>query len=354
MDKIISFPLVGNYRVPVKYLLNNVGNCKVLDPPSITNKTIELGNKHSPNFVCNPFKYTLGTLLESLEDGANVLIQLGGGCRYGYYSELQEQILKDLGYDFKFYTLVTNGNTEVKRIYKIFKEINPNLKLSKMIYHAFITIKMIKYMDLLDDYIRSNIGFETEKGSFKKVIDKMLKEFSNVKGYFKLRKVYKKYKKELKKIKINKSKNCLKVGVIGELYTVMEPFANYDIEYTMASKNIQIKRFTNATYLLFQKSKRVKKYLKKLSNIKYRMGADAVDNIYNAKNLCKQKYDGIIHIKSSFCTPEIGNMSIINDVCKKENVPVMFLSFDTVSSNVGIETRLEAFYDMLEMRKKDE
>ena len=49
MDKIISFPLVGNYYVPVKYLLNNVGNCKVLDPPNITNKTIELGNKHSPN-----------------------------------------------------------------------------------------------------------------------------------------------------------------------------------------------------------------------------------------------------------------------------------------------------------------
>ena len=33
------------------------------------------------------------------------------------------------------------------------------------------------------------------------------------------------------------------------------------------------------------------------------------------------------------------------------DVPVIFFSFDALSSETGIKTRLEAFYDMLEMRK---
>ena len=35
-----------------------------------------------------------------LNNGANILLQAAGGCRYGYYAELQEQILKDLNYNF--------------------------------------------------------------------------------------------------------------------------------------------------------------------------------------------------------------------------------------------------------------
>ena len=133
----------------------------------------------------------------------------------------------------------------------------------------------------------------------------------------------------------------------------MEPFANYDLELTLARYGIEVKRYTNAHYLLFEKKREVKKYLKYAKEyVKYRMGADAVDNIGRTKYLCTHEYDGIIHIKSSFCTPEIGAMPIINKICNKYDVPVLFFSFDANTSKVGIETRLEAFYDMIEMRRK--
>ena len=47
-------------------------------------------------------------------------------------------------------------------------------------------------------------------------------------------------------------------------------------------------------------------------------------------------------------------MSIINKICNEHDVPVIFFSFDSSTSEVGIKTRLEAFYDMIEMRKKNE
>ena len=353
MNKV-SFPIMGNYKYPAMYLFNHILECEIIEPPNITRKTIELGSSNSPEFVCSPFKYTLGTYIEVLNMGANIIFQFGGGCRYGYYHELQEQILKDMGYKFTYINLVTEGKTNYKYIIKQLQKINPNLKIDKILYYTFITIKMIKYMDKVDEFIRSNIGFD-KNNELEKLNQEMLKKFLKVKGYLHLRRIYKKYYRKMKKVKISKPKNRLKIGIIGELYTIMEPFSNYYLERELASYNIEIKRFTNASFLLFKKAKKGKKYLKYVKKyIKYKMGADAHDNIARTKYLCKNNYDGIIHIKASFCTPEIGAMQIINKICKEYDVPVIFFSFDANTSEVGIKTRIEALIDMIEMRKKNE
>lgn len=346
----ISFPHVGDYHVPVKYLFSHITNLEIIDAPKITTKTIEIGSKYSPDFVCTPFKYTLGTMIESIEKGANVLIQAGGGCRYGYYSELQKQILEDLNYNITLINLVTAGYTDPIRIYKELKKVT-KINIIKSLYYLLITKKMVEYIDNIDNYIRKNIGFEVEKNSFNNLKKKMLKSFSNAKGYFNLRKMYKKHLKEFQSLKTNKPSNPIKIAIIGELYTIMEPFVNYYLETELASKGIEVARFTNVDYLLFRKKKEIKKMLKKSKDIKYKMGADAADNICRTRMLCEDGYDGIIHIKSSFCTPEIGAMPIINKICASYKVPVIFFSFDANTSEVGIKTRLEAFYDMLEMRR---
>ena len=351
----IAFPIMGDYEVAITYFFKHVSKNVIITPPKITSRTIELGNKYSPDFVCTPFKYTLGTLIECLEIGANVLVQLGGGCRYGYYSELQEKILKDLGYKFTFVNFVIEGRVDFNRIKKEYLKIDKKPNILKLIKYGIITRYMLKYMDKLDEYIRCNVGFEVNKDSFINKKRQILNSFRKAKSLIDLKIKYLKGMKELKKIKINKSKNSLKVGIIGELYTIMEPFSNYFLERNLANHNIEIKRFTNVEYLLFQKAKKVKKYLKTNPKYtKYRMGADALDNIARCEYLCKNKYDGIIHIKSSFCTPEIGAMPIINKIAHEYNVPVIFFSFDANTDETGIITRLEAFYDMIEMRRQNE
>ena len=345
---------MGDYYIPINYLFSHILDGEIINSPAITSNTIELGTKYSPDFVCTPFKYTLGTFIECLEKGANILIQAGGGCRYGYYYELQEQILKDLGYEFEYYNLVSAGKTDIKYIVNCMKEINPKFSKIKALYYFLIAKKMVKYMDNIDDYIRMNIGFEENNGSFEHLKKKMLKSFSKTKGLISLIKKYYFYKKKFKNIKINKPDKCLKVGIIGELYTLMEPFSNYNLEKLLAGYHIEVKRFTNVSYLVFEKHRKMKKELKKTKYIKYKMGADAADNICRAEYLCKNGYDGIIHIKSSFCTPEIGAIPIINKICSNYDVPVIFFSFDANTSEVGIKTRIEAFYDMIEMRKKND
>ena len=84
---------------------------------------------------------------------------------------------------------------------------------------------------------------------------------------------------------------------------------------------------------------------------KYSLGADGLDNVYRTIKLSK-KYDGIIHTKPFGCTPEIGAIPIIKKVAEEKKIPVIFFSYDAASSEEGIITRLEAFYDLIKFRRE--
>ena len=351
--KTISFPHLGDYYYPIKYLLEKLTNLNVVPSPPITKKTIELGEKNSPTNACVPFKYNLGNFIESLDNGADILIQAGGGCRYRYYAEVQEKILRDLGYDFEFIKLITKDKLHVMEVYNIFKDLNKNLKFHTFIHSFIITFFYIVYMDKIDIIIRKRIGFEEVKNSFKDLKVEMLEDFSKSNSLFSLTKKYIKYKGKFKKLKINKPKNCLKVGIIGELYTSMEPYSTYFLEEKLAKMNIELKRYTNLTYLLFTKAHLKRKMLRTTKKYcKYSLGADGLDNVYRTIKLSK-KYDGIIHTKPFGCTPEIGAIPIIKKVANDKKIPIIFFSYDATNSEEGMITRLEAFYDLMKYRKEN-
>ena len=103
--KNISFPRYAEYNCAFKYIVEEALEAKYVMPPALTKRTMELGTKYSPEFVCTPFKTLLGSMIESLEAGADTLLMTHGLCRLGYYGELLEQTLRDLGYRFEFINL---------------------------------------------------------------------------------------------------------------------------------------------------------------------------------------------------------------------------------------------------------
>ena len=355
MNNVITFPHMGSYYIPIEYLVKSITKCQVLVPPQITKKTIEIGSKYSPDYVCVPFKYNLGNFIEALDNGANIILQAGGGCRYGYYAELQEQILHDLNYEFKFVNFIEGNHVSIKNIYKFAKSLNKQLNIFNFAYYGLNTIIMIIIMDKLGKYPRENMGFETEKNSFTKVKKSLLNDLAKEKhSPISLLKKYFKYKKRYKEVKINKPQNCLKIGIVGELYSIMEPFCSNQVEQKLASFGIEVHRFTTLTYLLFQKKFNIKRLLKKGKKyLKYHLGADATESVVLSYELAKQKYDGIVHLKSFGCTPELNAMPILEKISNEYQIPIIYFSFDSQDSEVAIDTRLEAFYDMLVQKKEN-
>lgn len=349
--KICSFPQMANYYIPINLFVEKVLGMEVLEPLPITKKTIELGAKNSPDMVCSPFKYNLGNFIESLDRGANVLIQAGGGCRFGYYAELQEQILKDMGYDFEFIKLFDKGVTPLE-IYKSCKKVNKKLNVFKCLYYTLLIVKMIYYMDILEDYVRKNTAYEVKNGLFKELHSKYLNELKNVKRIGKLNKIQKKYMNLLKN-NIDSTKDVIKIGIVGELYTLMEPNSNHYIEEFFMNNGVSVSRYVNITYLVFKNAQKPKKLLKHAgSYLRYSLGAGGTDSVVKSRQLMESGFDGIIHMKSFGCTPEVNAMPILQVLSGKYNIPVLYFSFDTETSETGINTRLEAFLDMLLMRRK--
>ena len=102
----ITFPHMGNVYIPLKCLFENLG-LQVIPPPPCTKRTLELGITHSPEFACLPLKINIGNFIEALENGADTIVMAGGigPCRFGYYGEVQREILKDLGFSFEMIIL---------------------------------------------------------------------------------------------------------------------------------------------------------------------------------------------------------------------------------------------------------
>jgi predicted nucleotide-binding protein (sugar kinase/HSP70/actin superfamily) len=94
----ITYPHMGNVSIVIKALLTDLGLELILPPPT-SRRTAELGVRYSPEFACFPFKLNLGNYLEAYELGADTILMAGGvgPCRFGYYAQVQQQILDDMG-----------------------------------------------------------------------------------------------------------------------------------------------------------------------------------------------------------------------------------------------------------------
>ena len=65
----------------------------------------------------------------------------------------------------------------------------------------------------------------------------------------------------------------------------------------------------------------------------------------------QEGFDGVVHAKSDGCTPEVDCVPVLQRISRDTGVPILYLSYDSQTSDTGLDTRLEAFYDMLAMKK---
>ena len=81
----LSFPNMGPNWVAFKTLFEQLDpSINVVLPDPTNREAIKVGVKYSPEFVCFPFKATLGDFVNSIKKGADTLVMAidCGPCRY--------------------------------------------------------------------------------------------------------------------------------------------------------------------------------------------------------------------------------------------------------------------------------
>ncbi len=351
-DVKAAFPRFARYNSAIKYLVEQGMEVKCILQPEITKRTLELGTKYSPDYVCSPFKAVLGSMIEALESGANTLIMSGGFCRLGYYGELLEQILRDLGYQFDFINFQEYSTGKSKDLFKAVKKINPKVNYAKLLLVFAESLQMVEYIDNITDQYYQNCGFETTKGEYKKLFNEFNHLMESVTSRKEMDDIYHRIHKEMNEVPLNKPVSPLRVGVIGEFFTVMDPFSNQDLEQHLADMGVEVHRWMNLKNRMIHYSGEKNMNVKIKDLCTYEMGPTSTANIWAAKEYAEQGYDGIVHVKGAACTPEIDIMPVLQNIGTDYKIPILYMTFDAQTSDVGVMTRLEAFYDMIEMRKK--
>ena len=355
--RIVSFPKLGDYSVPLNILAERTLDCAVIDAPPITKKTVELGAKFSPDTVCTPFKIILGNFLQSIDRGANTFIMPAFGCRLGFYDILHKQILLDMGKKIEMITLFDYYATEQK-LFNSLSTANPALTREKFDKALSLCARIVCDMDELANTMRHNAAFETQKGDFDRAYQSYLNEIRSIKAPVHSLDDQKtavtigdKYREIMRKIEIARPKTHLKIGIVGDLYSVIEPHGNCHLVKYLTDHGVEVFSKIDLTYLsktLFD----VRTLIERSGGyVNYNIGGNANNTIALAYEFA-DTVDGIIHVKAATCTPEITAMTILQRISNDKNVPVMYLTFDTETAEAGLHTRLEAFLDMLEARPK--
>ena len=86
--------------------------------------------------------------------------------------------------------------------------------------------------------------------------------------------------------------------------------------------------------------------------VRYDMGPTSSMTIAAALRYAQEGFDGVVHLKSAGCTPEVDCIPVLQQVSRDTGLPILYLSYDSQTSDTGLDTRLEAFYDMLAMKKE--
>ncbi len=349
----VSFPRYAEYNCSFKYIIEQALGCRYVMPPALTKRTMELGTKYSPDFVCTPFKTMLGSMIEALEAGADTLFMTHGLCRLGYYGELLEQILRDLGYQFDFINLSDYDMSKKKEYIRIVRRFNPKVNYARFLLQFMEGLKMAEYVDDVTAEYYRNCGFDASGGQCRRAYQDFLTAMYTARNRADVEAGYRAAKGALGAVPLDKPQRPLRVGIVGEFYTAMDAFSNLELEQKLADMRVEVHRWMNVTnqflrYGSGQKNLRVK--VRDLSE--YDMGPTSTANIWYARECAERGFDGIVHVKSAGCTPEIDVMPVLQNISADYKVPVLYLTYDAQTSDVGLMTRLEAFYDMIEMRKK--
>ncbi|MBD3211410.1 MAG: hypothetical protein GF311_02290 [Candidatus Lokiarchaeota archaeon] len=357
----VTFPRMGTSWVAFKTLIETLG-VEVVLPEPVNRNLVKFGVKHSPEFVCFPFKPTLGELKSALDKGADTIIMAidCGPCRFGFYASVQERILRDVGYkDFRLIPLDQADLLDFGWVKSLF-QVTPNMGLfqySKFVKAVIFFLKKCKYLEDIQTAEGIFRAYEENQGDTTDIVEGLLHkldETNNLKGLRDFKSVI---KHDFNQLDIDTSRNPLKVGIAGEIYITLEPYVNLDIRRKLGEMGVELYQslslydwITHKLHVNFHR-----KWLEHLAEPYCPMdiGGECVWVIGQYIDNARAGLDGFVHQYPFTCMPEVTARTLITNHLKKEyDLPIIYFSFDEQSGIEGFRTRLEAFVDLMNSRRK--
>jgi len=353
----VTFPHMGESYRTFKMLLNDLGN-EVIVPVRPNRKTLDYGVQNAPEFACLPLKILMGTYIEGCKQGAELIVTSGGSgpCRAGLYGQLHKKILNKMGFPVDVIVFEAPLSHPVNFLRNI-KRLNPGRLSYLGVYDAIKRAwQKLKYLDDAEKLTHIVRPREIEKGATTKVYRKVLEWIDKAHSISEIKEAGDSALEAIRSVTQDNSRHILKVGIVGEIYVLLEPASNLEIEETLGNLGVEVHRSMFLTGWTVDNT--VKKTEESLSvtdaakpYIPLCIGGHGQESVGHTVLYSKQGYDGVIQLAPFTCIPEIVAKTVLTKVSRIHNIPVLTFFLDEQTGKAGMTTRLEAFTDL--MRRKN-
>lgn len=344
-----SFPYFGYDTYALKTFVESLG-AEVILPPRPSKKTLELGVKYSPELICLPFKITLGNLIEAVQSGADTLFMAAGArkCRFGYYHYLQDGILRQIAPGVKL--VAVSQYSPHQFVFRLMPEIF-GVRPGQVVRSLLLLLH--KSLLTQEFRVRLNRLRAVDFAKAERLKPQALRLVESCRSIAETNRARSAIKQLLR---ADEGKPRLTVALVGEIYMMIEQFANQEIEKELARLGVEVvfqrSLFHHLLHLLridigsFYFQSLAKEYLRECP------GGEAMRTVGEAIYFTRRRrVDGIVHIFPFTCMPENMALEALGQLATTSGVPVLSLSLDEHTSPTGLLTRLEAYVDLLKRRR---
>ena len=356
MAERLAIPNLGNYTVALASAVQSLG-IEAWWSTSTNARAMELGKAAAPESLCLPFKAHLGHFIEADDAGVEnaLMVNSVGTCRLRYYRGMIEEILRDMGRPIRIWGLGFDG---IKP--PLVRHFDPRpVPFLRAVLLAFEKIRAIDALELAAAYARAR---EIRVGESSALMDASLAELHELGDSNSARAFRKAVPERFAGIPLDRDRDPLRIGLIGEVSVLRDKLLNQNIEQTLGHMGVEVKNFFllgaelgNIFGFTVGQKRYTRKNLAKIARpyLDCPVGGHALDSVAHTIECAAEGYDAMVHVCPSGCMPEISIRPILRRISEEEDIPVLQLSFDEHTSPVGVTTRVEAFIDILERRRRD-
>jgi predicted nucleotide-binding protein (sugar kinase/HSP70/actin superfamily) len=357
---VITFPQMGNISLAAKAFFEELRISYVV--PENNRLALQTGARVSPDEICLPFKLMMGNYIAAIARGADTVLITGscGPCRFGEYCELQMSLLRELGLRADFIVLDSPGQIGLRALRERLRRIPEASPLSGLQTLAALrrALQVLRLADALDAQAHLLAGLEAERGACKRLLAECRARVFKCDGLSQALHTLERYRARLSRVPLDSGRRPLRVALVGEIYSMIEPFSNMDIEEKLMDYGVSTSRLITPSWwvkdLVLKPMHLNSRGLHAASRpyLPFGVGGHATETVAHAELCARGGFDGAIQIFPVGCMPEIVAASALPAVRQRHDFPILKLVMDEITGEAGVVTRLEAFLDMLEARRK--
>jgi predicted nucleotide-binding protein (sugar kinase/HSP70/actin superfamily) len=365
-EPVVGFPSMGHLDIVMNTILKDC-NIKTIPTPKLNRNSIELGKELAPEYICLPLAATLGQIIQMLDLGVNRILMVGGKgpCRFGWYAQVQELLLKKTGRSFEMIILDSPFPLQKKgfQFMHDVAKITSNARWDKIVKSFIFGYRKLKTLNQMEISCHNLSAYESVRGTADRLFTRFLTRLYNVDSYQNLNTIEKEFFEAVHNTAVENT-NPVKILIVGEIWVILEPFINLEIDKYLSSRpdvRVLVEREMNMSLWVQHNIFHTAEMKKRWQEIQAaaapfmneHIGGHALESVAGAV-IGKQKgIDGVIHLFPFTCMPEIVAQGILTKVSDNLDIPILSLIISEQTGEAGMRTRIEAFLDLLVERRFD-